>query len=172
MKKIVFIILLIFPFLIKAQIINFPDVNLKNRLLQASPNNEIARTNWSIYNPSGSYQIAIDVNNDGEIDVAEALQVYYLSISGQSISDLTGLEYFSNLRWLGATYNQITQISLATLTNLQSLFISNNQLNNIDLTGLMDLNIFTCDNNQITSLDFSEKPNLKRVYCGHNQLTS
>ena len=173
MKKTLFFVFLFLPILVTAQIINFPDINLKNRLLASNSGLDIASTNWDFtVFPNASSTIAIDSNGDGEIEVSEALQVSRLKIQSQSISNLTGLEYFTNLRYLLANDNLFTQIDVSNFPHLQLLFIHNNHLSNIDLSNLTEMIIFYSPNNQFTSLDFSGLTNLKAVYCGHNQLTS
>lgn len=54
-----------------AQIIEFPDVYFKSRLVTSS----VTNTN-SIAKDSSGNSIKVDVNNDGEIEVSEALLVY------------------------------------------------------------------------------------------------
>ena len=68
MKKILYLILTVcFISNLSAQIINFPDSNLKARLLLAANGNGIA------YHNGNSFKI--DSNNDNEIEVSEALLV-------------------------------------------------------------------------------------------------
>ncbi len=170
MKKIVFFILLIFPFLIKTQIINFPDANFKAKLLQSSPSSIIAQTGW--FGTYAGQQIKIDSNSDGEIDQNEALQVTQLIINGSSISNVTGLEYFANLRVLLISNNSVSSFYFPSLVYLYTLYIGNNQLTSLDVSNYLDLTYLICQNNQITSFDCSMLPNLKNVYCGHNLISS
>jgi Leucine-rich repeat (LRR) protein len=163
MKKVVFLMYFCFG-ISHAQIINFPDANFKARLLQASPSNGIA------YSSSFGY-IKIDVNNNGEIEQIEALKVNNLNIISQNISNLEGLQYFTNLTTLNAYTNNVSTINLTTLTNLVYLECFNNQLTSLNVTGLTHLEELVCYNNLISQLDFSGLPNLKRVYCGNNQIT-
>ncbi len=85
----------------KAQIVNIPDANFKAKLLESSSTNQIAQ------NLSGSY-FAIDANNDGEIQVSEALQVGELEIIDPNtftfILSYTGILSFANLKSLKIDY--------------------------------------------------------------------
>lgn len=90
MKKKKILLLLIFPIFVNSQVINFSDINLKNKLLQAGVNSSIA------YDANHN-QIKIDVNNDNEIEINEALLVYELNVSNSNINNLNGLEFFSNM---------------------------------------------------------------------------
>ncbi len=97
-KYIFFFILSLYCSFLNAQIINFPDANFKARLLIASPSVNVAATGWNGTTSSNLFKI--DANNDGEIDQSEALAVTMLNVAGRSVSDLSGLEFFTNLRIL------------------------------------------------------------------------
>lgn len=168
-------------FYIYAQVINFPDQNFKNKLLQADINNQIAGA------------IKIDTNNNGEIEESEALQVTYLFLFNSSISNIEGIEYFTSLEYLYVHNNSLTSINLSNLTSLTQFRCNNNNLSDLDLTGLnalVGINLMSnnfsslntqslpnlkdvyCAQNQISSLDFSNNPQLTRLYCSNNNLTS
>jgi len=169
-KYIFFFILSLYCYFINAQIINFPDANFKAKLLQSSPSSFIAQTGW--FGTYAGQQIKIDSNSDGEIDQNEALQVTQLTIGGSSISNVTGLEYFTNLRVLLTSYNTISSFYFPSLVYLNTLYIGNNQLTSLDISNYPDLTYLICQNNQITSLDCSMLSKLKNVYCGHNLISS
>lgn len=133
MKTKLLFLLLFFTTISNAQIINFPDANFKARLLQASPNNMVA----SVLEPTdGGYVSSynkIDTNNDGEIQVSEALLIKYLRVSSVNISSVVGVNQFSNLKYFNCTTNQISNIDVSGLTKLRLLFCQNNQLNGMNL---------------------------------------
>ncbi|MBC8883700.1 T9SS type A sorting domain-containing protein [Flavobacterium piscinae] len=135
----------------------------------------------------------IDTNANGEIEISEALMVNYLFVAVSNISDLTGIEYFTNLQYLFVNVNSITNIDLSTLTNLiqfrcdnnnlssidfsglnnlAGINISNNNFNSINLNGLIALEGIALSNNNISFFDATSKPFLKEVYCFNNQLSS
>jgi hypothetical protein len=165
MNKIILFFLLIGISTCYSQIITIPDTNFKLRLLQCSPSNTFALS-------ISGYYIKIDANNNGEIEQSEALMVERLNIINCNISNLEGLQYFTNLTSVGFDTNHIASVNLSSLTKLTNLDCHTNLLTSLDLTGLIHLERLFCYNNQITSLDFSNLPNLKTVYCGNNQLTS
>jgi len=80
------------------------------------------------------------------------LTYFYASYSG--ISDLTGLEYATNLRYLYLPSNQISDISpLTALTNLSSLSLPNNRISYISpLAGLTNLDVLDLSSNQISDI--------------------
>ena len=148
-----------------AQIVNIPDANFKAKLLQASPTQTIA------YNSVGS-KIKIDTNNDGNIQLSEALNVYQLFVNSASISNLTGIESFTNLRTLSCDSNQLTSLNVSPLTNIKSLSFKFNQLATINLTALINLETLNCNNNQLTSLDVTGNLNLKTLSSYNNDIAN
>ena len=69
------------------QIVNIPDANFKNALVNSASASEI---------PFGTTH-EVDTNNNGEIEVSEASAVVYLDVNGKSITSLEGIAAFSNL---------------------------------------------------------------------------
>lgn len=164
MKNTLYIIFFLFGFcqITNAQIINIPDSNFKGMLLNASPSNSIATD-------SSHFPIAIDTNGDGEIQVSEALQVHQLRIMEANISDLTGIEYFTNLDNLNCSYNQLTSLgSVTTLPNLTALYCNHNQFTTLDVSGINTLTQLACHNNSITSLNLNNS--LTFLNCSNNPL--
>ena len=88
--KNIFLLMLLFTGMVKAQIVNIPDANFKAKLLSSSTFNNIAYGN-------GSY-IKIDQNNDGEIQEAEAIVIDSLNVPFSSIIDFSGISSFPNLK--------------------------------------------------------------------------
>lgn len=167
MKKLLFFIIL-FPLLVKAQIINFPDANFKTCLLEASP----ILGYHTAKNSNGDW-VSIDSNNNGEIEQSEALAIYVLGISSSySVSNLTGLEYFINLVSFGTTYQPtLTSINLSTLTNLTGFDVTYSGLTQLDVSGLTQLEVLVCYDNQLTNITFGNNTALKILAVGNNYLT-
>lgn len=165
MKKLLYFLLTVcFVSNLSAQIIDFPDSNLKARLLSAVDGNGIAYHNGSSFK--------IDSNNDNEIQVSEALMVNHLVLYYSGISDLSGLEYFINLTHLNCNNNTISTLDLTPFTHLIGFDASYNSLTSLTISNLPQLNNFSCSYNQITTLVLSNLPNLFVVRCGNNLLTS
>ena len=116
---------------LSAQTVNIPDVNFRNALLTYSP--------------------AIDTNNDGLIQVSEAEAVTQLTLMYKSITNMTGIQAFKNLKNLNCAQNDITTL---------------------DVSSNLALEILTCYRNQLTSLNLSNNLALKGVDCGNNKLTT
>ena len=166
MKKLYFLVTtFLFITIANAQIVNIPDANFKAKLLQASTSNAVAQN-------SNNMNIKIDTNNDGEIQVSEALLVYRLNASYGDINDLTGIESFTNLQILYCYYNQLTVLNVSELNNLIDLRCYANQLTSLDVSELNNLTDLRCHVNQLTSLNVSGSTNLQFLDCSVNQLTT
>lgn len=137
--------------MINAQIINIPDLNFKARLLAASPNNIIASTIEPSDNGYVSTYNKIDVNNDGEIQVSEALLIKFLRVPQANINDVTGVNAFVNLKYFNCANNQISDIDVSGLSKLRILHCHINQLNSLNIknnnpNSWLTLEIFSNDN--------------------------
>lgn len=100
-------------------IVYIPDANFKTKLLQANTNNNIAQN-------ATNQNIKIDINNDGEIQVSEALNVAHLTVYQSNISDLTGIGSFSNLQYLESSSNNLTELDFSGNPNLVVFWAFNN----------------------------------------------
>ncbi|TBX69535.1 T9SS type A sorting domain-containing protein [Flavobacterium silvisoli] len=167
MKKIYsFLVIALLGFMGQAQIINIPDSNFKAKLLEANTSNYIATT-------LANAPLKIDTNNDGEIQVSEALTVYKLNVNSSNIADLTGISSFTNLRDLSCAHNQLSgSMNLGSLSNLTAIDFADNQLTGLNIMGLPNLQSISCSQNQITVLNVSGLTNLKYLICFNNQLTA
>src|SRR5690554_1810057 len=147
-----------------AQIVNIPDANFKAELLQASTSNTIAK------NATGQ-NIKIDTNDDGEIQVSEALAVYQLDVQNSNIENLTGIEAFVNLTHLRCATNSLIVLSFSSNVNLTHLWCDDNDLIYLDISNNINLIMLSCSGNNLTSLDISNNINLAELGCAVNNLT-
>jgi Leucine-rich repeat (LRR) protein len=173
MKKLyTLLVIALIGFVGKAQIVNIPDANFKAKLLQASPSNYIASTQTPEANGTVTTFEKIDTNNDGEIQVSEALAIKWLKVTESTIANLTGIESFTNLKYLNCSYNQLPSLNVSGLTNLGFIDCSYNQLPSLDLSGLTNLQFLNCGVNLLPSLNVSGLTNLYYLDCSYNQLPS
>jgi uncharacterized repeat protein (TIGR01451 family) len=160
-----YLFLVLFSAMASAQVINFPDINFKNALLSSSSLSTIAT------DLSGAY-IAIDANNDGEIDLNEAAAVKYLFVTSYNITSIEGINGFSNLEQFNAVGNNIASLSISNLTHLQAIDVSASNISSISLTNLPAFGYLTATNNQLASLNISACPQLSQLVIYGNLLTS
>ena len=165
MKTIIILIILTLYFNISnGQIVNIPDANFKNALIDEG----------------------VDTNNDGEIQVSEAEAVISLNVWFKNISSMEGIQSFINIETLICSNNQIAFLDLSQNLNLVNLYCHNNLLSeldvlqnselkvlwvaenllsDIDLQQTLQLESFIGDGNFFTSLDLSENSNLLDFSC-------
>ncbi|MFN8339852.1 MAG: T9SS type A sorting domain-containing protein [Saprospiraceae bacterium] len=163
MKSIIVVLFLTYCFVGYGQIINFPDPNFKNALV----NTKCVDTNGD-----GVGDEDADINNDGEIDESEALKVFNLKIFGFSITDINGLSYFKSLENLICTGTQISTIGVNELKNLKLLDCSYNQIASLSIVNLPKLNYVNCFGNKIKTFETFNLPLLEGIFCPLNQIES
>ncbi|GEP52051.1 hypothetical protein FNO01nite_27230 [Flavobacterium noncentrifugens] len=189
MKKI-FLFILLFAGFANAQIVNIPDPFFKLKLVSASatdPQNSTAK-NFS------DQWMTIDANGDGEIQLSEAQAVKLLIVGHYAITDLTGLNSFSNLQSLQIKTNQasslninaltdLTTLSIDSIRNVTSLTINNANLTSVICVGLYNLTSLNVSNliNMtslsviecgLTTLNVNGLTNLTELNCLGNKLTN
>jgi hypothetical protein len=169
MRKIVFYIsIFLFSINTNSQI-NFPDINFKNKLLLSNSTNPIACIGTSSQTCVAG---PIDSNNNGQIEVSEALMVARLDLLNSNINNLSGIEYFTNLDYLNCASNNLTTIDISQLILLKQLGCFNNQLTSLNINNQTQLIFLFANNNQITSIDFSNNIALQRAFLWNNQFTT
>jgi len=174
MKKIIrsIVAMLTISSAVIAQNVNIPDANFKAYLVG---------------------NISINTNGDTEIQVSEAAGFTgNVNCQSLSISDLTGIEAFTNILYLYCNNNNLTSFNISNSLDLLSLRCNSNQLSSLDIsnnseltellcqnnnllslnvTNLTELETFRGQTNQIETLDFSLASNLTSVNCGYNNLS-
>ena len=180
MKSLLLFSFLTFCFVGYGQIIDFPDIYFKDALV-----------NTKCINSNDSDARDADLNDDGEIDLEEALQVTNLKLSNSNISSLEGIENFKmlrvlncesnnlasldvdellNLERLHCRFNQITSLDLIKLVNLLDLRIGGNQLIDLNLEGMIKLDFLDCNGNNLTSINLQGCTNLRFAFLSKNKL--
>ena len=82
----------------KSQVVNIPDANFKAYLVGDN---------------------SINTNADTEIQVSEATSFTgSINCSNRNISDLTGIEAFTNITSINAAYNKLTSLNAVSYTHL------------------------------------------------------
>jgi uncharacterized repeat protein (TIGR01451 family) len=148
---------------LEAQIVNIPDANFKNALV----NTDCVDTTGDAIGDMDA-----DINDNGEIEVSEALAVNFIYIEGNSIQSLEGIESFINIQILDCRDNQLTALDLQSLNNLQIMDCSYNQLISLNIQGLSNLEALSCGANKLTGLNLQDLGNLQQLDCASNQITS
>ena len=162
MKKIYFLLTaLCFFTSVNAQIINFPDANFKAKLLT---------TNCASFDIYGNYTDDVDTNNDGEIQVSEAIAVTGLKLDNASISNLSGIDNFVNVIYLSFNNNAVSSVNLSSLTLLKDLTCSYNQLTNFIVSKIDDLSLYIKHTKIIADIIYKDEY-IKDFYNFNNNVT-
>lgn len=86
-----------------------------------------------------------------------------------SLTDLSGIEYFSNLEELYCSQLKIETLDVSSLKKLKQLRCSDNRsLTALNVSGLTNLEALYCDNTGLTSLDVSGLENLTQLWCSQS----
>ena len=134
---------------------NFPDANFRSYLLSEYPS--------------------------GTITTAQLNARTELILERKGISDMTGVQYFTQLTKLDLYNNNLTSFDASPLTKLKYLNLGYNKLTSVIVNNNTALEQLYLQNNQLTVLTVYQKsalrtlwmrnnPNLTKLYCAHNNL--
>ena len=129
--------------------VNFPDANFRS----------IVTENY-------------DTDKDGNLSDTEIAAVEKIDCVDKGISSLKGIEYFTALKVLLCSQNQLTVLDVSKNIELNLLSCYRNQLATLDIGKNAVLEELYCDDNQLTTLNISENPSLKILRCYQNQLSA
>ena len=115
---------------VHAEVVDIPDPNLESVIRQTLRLNAVSITQ------------------------ADMFQLTEINAERSNIADLTGLKYALNLKWLILSSNRISNLDpLAGLTQLEYIALPGNQVSDISgLANLLQLNRLLLDGNQISDL--------------------
>ncbi len=106
-----------------------------------------------------------DTDSDGLLSSEEIAAVTEINVSIEAsysytnISDLTGIEYFTNLVTLNAGYTKISSIDVSIFTKLETLHLNRcYNLKKLDLTANTELAVLDVSDTGLTELDLSNNP--------------
>ena len=111
-----------------------------------------------------------DKNHDKYFSPSEIANAKWISCDNKEISNLKGIEFFTNIWLLECYYNNLTTIDLSHNKNLSYINCHHNQLNELDVSGLPLLETFYCGHNELQSIDVRKNEQLKDFDCQDNHL--
>ena len=133
----------------------FPDVNFRNFVLT---------------DVIGNSRVESDEISDSDKAVMAEKTSLFLSTS--SISDLTGLAYFTGLEMLYCAGNALTELDVSNNVALTVLGCEANQLTSLDVSKNTALTALICFDNRLTVLDVSKNTALLTLWCYGNYMNS
>jgi len=96
---------------------------------------------------------------DDNVPTANINTEWTLSVGFKGITDLTGIEDFTELRTLYVTGNDLTTMDLSNNLQLRILSCAINNLTSLDLSANINLYNFNCNGNDLTTLDVKNSNN-------------
>ena len=111
---------------------------------------------------------AFDTDGSGQLDENEIGAAIKIEVAGKSITDFTGIRYFTALKELDCRDNQLESLDLRENTALVTLICSGNRLAELDISAAENMDYLNCASNQITSLTLNTM--LTYLNCDGNQL--
>ena len=111
-----------------------------------------------------------DKNHDKYFSPSEIANAKWISCDNKEISNLKGIEFFTNIWLLECYYNNLTTIDLSHNKNLSYINCHHNQLNELDVSGLPLLETFYCGHNALPSIDVRKNEKLEDFDCQDNHL--
>ncbi len=127
--------------------INFPDENFRNYVREQ-----------------------FDKNGNGYLSAEEIAAVKEIRVENKDISDMTGIELFTEITFLNCGNNNLTALDVSKNTKLEILDCRINELNSLDVSQNTKLQELHCNSNQISSLDTENLENLRALDCSANKL--
>ena len=126
---------------------NFPDENFRNNVW------------WDL-----------NTNRDDHFSPSEIANAKGISCDNKEISNLKGIQFFTEIWKLDCYYNNLKTIDLSHNKKLSYINCIYNKLEELDVSELPLLEKFACDGNKLQSIDVSENKKLKDFSCKENSL--
>ena len=142
----------------------FPDQSFRYEVLQWLNTDGGARTDTSSITESDKARFASVTSLGAGTNNSFVL-------GKKNIRDLTGIAYFTNVKYLHCVNNKLTELDLSKNTALTLLECPGNQLGKLDLSNNKMLTELRCTDNRLEELDLSDLSALTRLYCSGNRLT-
>ncbi len=92
--------------------------------------------------------------------------------NGKKYSNLTGIEYFTELEELYCNNNNLSNLNVTNFTKLRILHCEDNNLAYLNLNSNTQLRELYCQNNKLTSLNLEKNQILMELNCRDNKIKS
>jgi Leucine-rich repeat (LRR) protein len=139
---------------------------------------EFTSTNYCGYTaiPDANFEAALsmydDIPNDGQVPTELIEVLTNLSVTGENIASLAGIEDFTALESLSFDFNSVSSIDLSQNTTLQSLTCRNNNLTALDVSANTNLIDLVATDNPLGTIDVSANVLLERLRLSNSNLSS
>lgn len=116
---------------------------------------------------AGGTTVTLNEENWALVKKVETLDIY-----NKQLTDLSGIEYFTNLTYLRCGNNELASLDVSALRRLETLDCGTNKLTTLDVSDLTGLTRLFCDKNLLTTLDVSDLTGLTTLDCSNNKLAN
>lgn len=117
------------------------------------------------------YLLSQYYGEDGKLSEAELNYIPELHIQNKGIENLHGIEYFTGLKKLYCSKNNLQSLDLSANNKLTHVSCFGNQLTTINISNCTELEWLQCPSNKLTALDVSKCNKLNWLDCSYNQLS-
>ncbi len=150
--------------------LNFLTVNNFSTEAVVADVSPVAVFNSSYFPDANFRSYLLGLYSKGYITTSDVNARTSMTISGKSISNLQGINYFSKLTWLDCSNNNLTSLYNVP-TSLQTLYCQNNKITSFNyLQNCSSLKSLNCSNNQISSLT-NLPTSIEFLDCSSNKFT-
>lgn len=111
-----------------------------------------------------------DADHDNCFSPREIANAKGILCDNKEISNLKGIEFFTEIWKLDCYYNNLKTIDLSHNKKLSYLNCHHNKLEELDVSGLPLLKTFYCGHNALSSIDVSKNEKLEDFDCQDNHL--
>ena len=139
--------------ILSAQITFIPDSIFEQRLIDL--NHDIIHDGWVITD---------SINNIDSLDISS------FNFQTDKITDLTGIEGFTNLKYLNCSNNKFDTLNLNNNQYLKHIICASDSIEVLMIDNLFSLDKLQCNTNNIANLNTSGNPSLTELGCWDNQL--
>lgn len=112
-----------------------------------------------------------DKDKNGKLSKKELANIGEVYLYDYGIKDLTGIEYFTNIRTLECENNKLTKLDVNKCTKLERLKCNGNNIAKLSINKCTKLETLDCSENKLTKLDVSKNTKLITLDCSENKLT-
>ena len=114
--------------------------------------------------------VGYDTNFDSYLQDSEIAIVDALNCEGSGITDLKGIEYFTEMKFLTVSNNQLTKLDLSGNQKLRVVYCDHNRLTSLKVSDNVGMEFLDCQYNQLKQLEVPRNPKLEGLICHHNQI--
>ncbi|MBF4515642.1 T9SS type A sorting domain-containing protein [Flavobacterium sp. ANB] len=165
MKRKLLLMVLLLTGMVNAQTLTFTDSTFKNMLVNGGSANFTAFS-------GGVAVTRIDTNFDNQIQVSEAALIDRLWIEGSNaylVTNIQGIEGFTNVTELGFKGISATSISLSGMPNLKTIYVDSPTLVTATVSGMSTLTGVTfMQSPSLTTLNISNNPSQTTIVAQQN----